>query len=420
MSFGKMYLSAVLEAGSVTAFFKDGDISHLLTADEGEAYEFVREFAKKHHAIPQLETIEQHTGQALMPHKEPATFYVELLRERYTERTMKKAMQDASEFFKPDKKNASEVVRIMAESIMRLATDKQSSRIVDFRDAFDIMIPDYVSKWNKQGSNGLQLGWPTLDEMSGGLVSGDLMSIVGRPAAGKTWQLMYAALNGWKNPVPEVDSSRLIVSMEMNPLAIIQRLTALYTHLPSKQVKDANLSTANVQHMKAGLAEIRLNEHPLWILDGNLAATVEDIYSVARQLKPAAIFLDGGYLVKHPTVRDRYQRVAENADLMKQELAPIAPTVVSWQFAKSAGKKDKKKGEKVTMDDIGYTDAIAQVSSLVAGVFEDESIETIKCRIVEILKGRNGETGRFKTNWDFQHMDFREQVEQDVSALQFI
>lgn len=60
------------------------------------------------------------------------------------------------------------------------------------------------------------------------------------------------------------------------------------------------------------------------------------------------------------TERDRFRRVAENADLIKQELASIAPTVVSWQFARSASKKNAKKGEEVTMDDIGYTDAIGQ------------------------------------------------------------
>ena len=101
---------------------------------------------------------------------------------------------------------------------------------------------------------------------------------------------------------------------------------------------------------------------PFYVVDGNLAATVEDIWALARQLKPDAIFIDGAYLVKHPKERDRYRRVAENAELMKSELAALAPTVCSWQFAKSAAKKNKKQGEKPDLEDIGYTDAIAQVS----------------------------------------------------------
>ena len=83
---------------------------------------------------------------------------------------------------------------------------------------------------------------------------------------------------------------------------------------------------------------------PFYVVDGNLTATVEDIWTLARQLKPDAIFIDGAYLVKHPKERDRYRRVAENAELMKRELAALAPTVCSWQFAKTAAKKNKKAG----------------------------------------------------------------------------
>ena len=122
--------------------------------------------------------------------------------------------------------------------------------------------------------------------------------------------------------------------------------------------------------------------------------------------------------MKHATERDRYRRVAENADLMKQELAALAPTTVSWQFAKSASKK--KKGEQVTGDDVGYSDAIYQVSSVLMGLFEPDSVETLNRRKVEILKGRKGEVGSFVTNWNFTRMDFSEILSTNISDLQFI
>ena len=137
-------------------------------------------------------------------------------------------------------------------------------------------------------------------------------------------------------------------------------------------------------------------------------------------MKPGAIFIDGAYLTKHPTEKDRYRRVAENAELMKSELASLAPTVASWQFAKTAAKKDKKKGEKVTGDDIGYSDAIFQVSSLILGLFEEDSGETLKQRKVEILKGRSGEVGSFTTQWNFDQMLFSEIVQEAVADMQFV
>jgi hypothetical protein len=124
--------------------------------------------------------------------------------------------------------------------------------------------------------------------------------------------------------------------------------------------------------------------------------------------------------MKHPKEKDRYKRVAENADLMKQELAAIAPLCVSWQFAKTASKKNAKKGEKPGLEDIGYSDAIPQVSSVVLATLQEETHEAYETRVIDILKGRNGEVGRFKTNWNFMQMDFTEENAQEIEALSFI
>jgi hypothetical protein len=72
------------------------------------------------------------------------------------------------------------------------------------------------------------------------------------------------------------------------------------------------------------------------------------------------------------------------------------------------------------LGDRAYADAIGQVSSLVLGLFEDDTVETLKRRNVKVLKGRNGETGSFITNWDFIGMNFSEVVQHDVSELNFI
>jgi len=196
-------------------------------------------------------------------------------------------------------------------------------------------------------------------------------------------------------------------------------MAAIHTHLPGGKLKHGKLTSTSVMKLKSGLKELKGFADPFWVVDGNLTSTVEDIWLLARQLQPAAIFIDGGYLLKHPRERDRYKRVAENADLIKSTLCPLAPTVVSWQFAKSGSKKHLKKGEKPSLEDIGYTDAIAQVSSLILGITQAESVETLQARQIDVLKGRSGETGSFRTNWNWNVMDFTEIVEKDVSELQY-
>jgi|GEM_PF-2077912 len=422
MSLGKKFIHAALSENNVSSLLTYGKIDHLFRLSELPVYEFVRDFVSSYHKLPSEETILAHTGEELSPATEPAAYYHDLMQLRYQESTMKKAMKDASDLFLPENKNISQALEVLTSTVLELATAKLQRQVVDFREAHDVLMADYAAKWDLKDGAGLQLGWPTLDAMSGGFVKGDVLSIVGRPSQGKSWQMLYAAHHGWNaaKKAQEAHQSRLFVSMEMGLVPVQQRLAAMQAHIPASQLKHASLSSKNLKKLKEGLVEIQDYGDPFWIVDGNLAATVEDIWALARQLNPDAIFIDGGYLVKHPTERDRYRRVAENAELIKSELSPLAPTVCSWQFAKTASNKSKKKGEKVTYDDIGYTDAIAQVSSLVVGLFEEESVETLNRRKNEILKGRNGETGSFITNWNFQTMDFSEVEEQDVSELQFL
>jgi hypothetical protein len=422
MSIGKCFLSAVLAENSVSSLLAFGPIEHLFKANEVDSYLFVREFVKKYQKLPDVDTIENHVGQdAIVKHKETSAYYHDLLRARHTEIELKKGMKKASDLLMPDTKDPEEALRVLMDVAMALATQKMSKQVVDFRQAYEIIVSDYAKKFNEAEEYGLHLGWPYFDALSGGLSRGDLISIVGRPQKGKTWQMLYALHHGWQKGGKKAQpQSRMFVSMEMDPLLIQQRLASMQSSIPMTGLKHADLSTGQMKQLKKGLTEIKSYGAPFWIVDGNLTATVEDIWMLARQLKPDALGIDGGYLVKHPTERDRYRRVAENADLMKQELAAICPTIVSWQFAKSAAKKNAKKGEKVDLEDIGYTDAIAQVSSIVLAMLEEDSVESLVYRVIDILKGRNGEVGRFKTRWDFKNMDFSEFVEQDVSELQYV
>lgn len=427
-----MFLSAVVAEKSVSTFLGFGPISHLFKPNELPAYEFVQNFVKQYGSIPTEETIEAHTGDELVLHKEPAAYYADLLQARHTEVVVKQAMKKASDLLLPENKDPDAALASLTDAIMQLATQKSQKKITDFRDAYELIVAYYAAKYNADMGTGLEYGWPTLDGMTGGVRRGDLVSFVGRPGKGKTWQMLYGAHHGWDlsckaavaaqkadaKVLAPPGQSRMFVSMEMSALAIEERLAAMQTKVPMSKLDQGDLSTVGLKKLKKGLTEIKSYDAPFWVVDGNLAATVEEIWMLARQLKPDAIFIDGGYLVKHPKEKDRFRRVAENADLMKSELASLAPTTVSWQFARSASKK--KKGEKVDGDDIGYSDAILQVSSVVVGLFEQESVETLHQRRNDILKGRKGEVGSYVTKWDFQTMDFSEVIEQAVEELQFI
>lgn len=406
------FVAAAIQDGKIEHLLKHGQVGHLFTGDEKKLWEYVDAHVKKYGVLPHFELVKADTGHDLCAQPQPAEFYLDRAREHHIQQTLLNTFQ--TEYDKNLKgapgTKPSESLQSIAQMVMQLATQQMGASVVDYRDAYDMIIKNYVAKATGGENMGLQFGWPTLDKMTGGMVTGDLTSFVGRPAAGKTWLMLYMALKAWEQgKVP------LFVSMEIKPLQILQRILAIQAHIPAKGIREGHLSTEHYKTMKQVLLKTKDGELPFYVVDGNLAATVGDVYALCRQLKPGACFVDGAYLLKHPTEKDRFKRVAENSNLLKQQIADLCPTVASWQFArpkKDANKKGEAGGGKQqTLDDIGYSDAMGQDSSLVCGMMQPDSAETTNERVISILKGRNGEMGQFKVRWDFEWTtDFSEIV----------
>jgi replicative DNA helicase len=418
---GKMFMAALLAEGGAADLIGQGPIDHLFKGTEEAPYKFIRSFIKQYGALPTANTILAHTGESVGTAAEPSAYYLDLLQNRFIEDTLKLAGKEINALLDPNAKDVPGALKVMTNAIMMLAQRKMGKNVVDFRHAYEIIMTTFGDALGKDNSNSLFLGWPYLDKMTGGLVAGDLVSFVGRPANGKTFFMLYTALFGWQGTALSANpQSRMFVSMEMKALPIEQRLAAIVASVNSSDLKNGTLSTFGIKKLKKGLLEVAGFGAPFWVVDGDVTASVEDIWVLARQLKPDAMFVDGGYILSHPHEHDPYKRVAKNVPLIKRELCNIAPTVVSWQFAKSASEKMKKKhGDKVNMDDIGYSDAIAQYSSLALGFMQGDTIDSIKHKIVTLLKGRNGEVGEFKVLWDFVNMDFSELAEISLDELQY-
>jgi hypothetical protein len=422
---GFQYLGALVKEQDLYALFAGGEYTHLFKLMETDVYSYIVGFAKKFGTIPKFETIKKLTNVQLPEDMlETSAYYRHLCEQRYVDESIRGTMLVAQDELADIDIEPEATLDAMIASLMKVKVQQYGEQIVDYRDSAGLLMTHYVDTVMKE-NKGFKTGWPSFDNKSGGLMKNDLISLIGRPAAGKSWLLVWAAYQHWQagNPV-------LFQSMEMNPLLILQRLHSINSKIPIKHIQGtsgAALTSKELSKFKSALSDAEGAPAPFWVVDGNLTSTVDDIWALATTLKPSALYLDGGYLVKHPYVKDRYQRVAENADLMKQQLSSICPTMVSWQFSRDATKKGKgaTSGKPVDpgLEDIGYTDAIGQVSSVVLGMMEEESIETAKSRRVKIMKGRNGEMGEFRINWQFsgqQAMNFSESKLLDVSDLQFL
>lgn len=407
-SVGMKLVSSVLSVGDLKDYYQLNIDPRILKTGEDECWEFIRSFVVKHKALPKPKTVKHELDGVVLPSvEEIPSYYAHQLKERYVSESIGDAYKSTKEFLikgnmKPDK-----AIEVLTEVLVRVNMMGSEGRLVDFRMIEDLVKTEYKNKKNKVTST-VKIGYPSVDNLAGGSDGDDLISIVGRPAMGKTMNSMYCAHNVWWQQKKSV----AVVSMEMNTVAIAQRMVSLHTKKKLSYLKKAQLSTKDYKSMITQLSGLKDHDSPLWLMDGHMSATVEDIWKMCQQMKPEFLIIDGAYLVNHPNSRlNTYEKVAETTRMIKQALCSDLniPVMCSWQFSRDATKKlKKKKDAQVGLEDIGYSDVIGQVSSLVLGLLEAESVETVHRRKINILKGRNGEVGHFYINWDFTNMNFSE------------
>lgn len=392
----------------------------LFLPSEKEAYEWVNDHLTKYHQLPKPETFVSKFPEAKeMDCPEPPAYYMDLLQKRFAYNVINAANLDSQKTLKDDKNATEEATSILQKAIEDIKAQQYRTKILDAaKDLPKLVLTEYHNVLQKEKL--AEFGWDYLDSMTGGLMPGDVISYVGRPAAGKTWLSLYGALHNWR-----LGRNVMFVSMEMNTLAISQRLAATYAHCPVGQLKLGGYSSQTYEKFASGLIQMAQEKSKFYVIDGNLAASPEDIYLLASQLGVHLVGIDGAYLLKHKNPRlDRYTRVAENVELMKQASTSLElATSASWQLNRDAAKNAKKTGQQAGLEDIGYSDAIGQISSVVLGLMQEEGIETMMQRRIDVMKGRNGEVGQFSIGWDFDVMNFdqiTEAQEEDTTALTYI
>lgn len=402
---GLQYLRRLLESGDGLSFYRQGLTEEFFRGSEVPVYAVVRAHFDKYKVLPSLQTFA-----ATFPElpgvvaPEPLQYYADLLYNRFAYDTFNTHNQESQTILVKDKNNVDAALDLMEGTVRKLRMAKLSRSVIDVAAHAPLMVATQYKAQQTGSIISCPFGWEYLDHMSGGMVDGDIVSIIGRPASGKTWLVLYLALQSWL-----VGKRVLFVSMEMGGLAIAQRIMSMYAGVPYQQLKMAQFSTPTMKHFKDKVLQIGGQAGKFFVMEGRLAASPEDVYGLASVLDVDLICIDGAYLLGNRNKRlDRYQRVADNVETMKR-LTEDIPTLASWQFARTPGGKEadgKKAKKRGGLENIAYSDAIGQVSSIVLALNQEESPETLNERLVEVLKGRSGEVGEFRINWLFHTMNF--------------
>lgn len=411
-SLGTRFLAAI-SGGSSGVWFQYGGRLEPLFEDDPQAkaaFTYVDAFAKQHGKVPSLSTIKEATGLPLTQETADVEFLFDQLMDRRVKRTMALSGQEVQQHLASDPRKA---LKIMHEATSRLAIELRTPQVYDFKASVHTLWPWLTAKWSGEIQS-VPFPWHSLQSISGGVYGGEVVSIVARTGLGKTWLMLEMALHIWRTTKKPV----VFVSLEVMARAIMERLAAMFTQTPMDQLKHTLVPNYfSKKDYKVELYDklVILDQSdmpPFIVVDGNLAATVEDVASVCYRYDPIAVFVDGAYMLKHPDPRKaKHEKNTENIEAIKRDIATSMDLAAftSWQFNRDATKL--KVGEMPGPEHVGGGDGIPNTSSVLIGIFQGDDTNNasqITKRRINILKGRGGEKGQFDVGWDFTKMDFGE------------
>ncbi len=375
---------------------------------EYAVFEFIRSYQADHGALPKLATIKAEVGISLGTFPdEPFGYWVGALKRRARIKVLKDSTSEVNRLLADGQLDeATDVIRSVAVHL-----DKLSGRTVHYLDdVAQEILREHHTRQMAASLSGVSFGLPSLDRVTDGAQSADVISIVGETSVGKSFLLLRMALSAYlAGEVP------LFISMEMTPKQCYRRIIALYSGISATAIRVGRLSYWGEGRLRQAIRRIERDSggRKFRIIDGALTASMEDVAIRVQEIMPTVLYLDGAYLIKTKSggFRSKWEQVslaAEETKLLAKKFK--IPVVATYQFnRKGAG----------NIDHIGLSASIGQLSSIVIGLnqcFEADSPGGARTpirnrRIIELLKGREGEWGKLLIHYDVSQRMLIDEVE---------
>jgi len=228
--------------------------------------------------------------------------------------------------------------------------------------------------------------------------------------------LLYCAWVAWK-----AGYSVLFLSMEMGVIQLARRLFGMDMGIDPTFIRKGTLSTQSEREMHRQMERMQDIETPFYWLAGNFKKTVPALRAAAYETEADIVFADASYLLKPEAKGQKFGSRREAIAEVVEDIGGLCkeinrPIIQSVQFNRQAVKPKKGEDEEdrsdpighLSLEKIGETDVIGQVSSLVFGLELGDTPNQNSERYAGLLKGREGERGWMKTHYKFRPFNMGE------------
>ncbi len=335
------------------------------------------------------------------------TTYVEIVKERSVRRRLVLACSEIATHCLEGGMDASEALGEAEKLIFGLGEEATSRGFSPLAKVYEETVASLEER--SGGMIGLPTGFYDWDNMTQGLVAGNLIIVAGRPGMGKT----SFALNVAQHVAIRENKSVGVFSLEMSEQELVQRVMASESDLPFGSLRAGRLSRGQWKQLYDMIR--RTTDAPLYIDDSPNPSLLE-ISSKARRLKAEKglhlLIIDYMQLMQ---AGGRYESRQLEISAISRGLKQLAKEVEIPVMALSqlSRQPERRTGDhRPQLADLRESGSIEQDADMVCFIYRDELYnkddpENKGLAELIVSKHRNGETGKVDLVFLGENTSFR-------------
>lgn len=388
---GSQVINKLLQTGDYN-FIKVNGLDETYFHGFENEFNFINEHYKKYGKIPDTMTfLEKFQDFGLYEVNETDDYLLDRLYEENAYYKIRPVLNEANNKMKEDARLAYNYLKDTFESIKPHTVVKSKDIIDDAQERYE----EYMNRNNSEIAMTISSGMPELDEVFGGWEFGEeLVTIVARTNAGKSWIMLKFLAEAWKQ------GYRVgLYSGEMSPNKLGYRFDALFGHYSNRalvrgiQVDGYKDYIENLNNDNGACFKIATQK------DFGGRPTVQHIRNFVEENKIQIMGIDqlslmaDGRASRNDPPRMRLSHIAEDLFLLSTE---YKIPILALAQANRAGINKEDEMAAPGLESIKESDDIAHNSSKCIGMRQNNGN-----LILDIIKNREGRVGdKLLYNWD--------------------
>lgn len=328
--------------------------------------------------------------------------YAELVRSKAVLRRLLTAMDEVTALAYEEQDDADALLDIAQQKIYTIRQGQDASGMERLGDVMSRTVNEISAlAMGKEGSRGVKTGYPSLDQVLGGLGKGTLNILAARPGMGKS----ALALNIAQKAATLYDVTSAIFSLEMSKEEIGSRLLSAQAQIDSRALRTGKIE-ANDWNKMADALPILYNAKIF--IDDSSATSPLEMLSRCRQLKMenqlGLVVIDYLQLMSLKGRNDNRQQeiseISRSLKLMARELD--VPVIALSQLSRAVEQRDNKRP---ILSDLRESGSIEQDADTVMFLYrpqyydQDHLPQELEEAELQVAKNRAGATRSIKLGW---------------------